>query len=352
MSRRNFIIQRVLHAPGFETDLRTNSNALTPKSNTFSNTPKSNTLKSTAPKSTTVIVRHRRRMQIQVPIQRPIQRPIAVQPLQTIKPIQPAKISVVTIGINYFGQESELKGCVNDSNNFLNFVQGTFGGNIASSVQLIDSLSALNTLYPTLANIQTALRDQIQICVEKNITHLWVHYSGHGSQERDRSSDESDGLDETLVPVDYDTAGLIADDWLLSEFINKIPSTVNVFCIIDACHSESVLDLTYKFEPTTSLTFKQILVNPKCNPMANVMLISGCKDNSVSYDAWDAEYGASGALSASFLKLMKANRKMAASLVLQKMRADVKKNGYPQIPQLSCTKHVSLIEPIYGIGVL
>ena len=37
----------------------------------------------------------------------------------------------------------------------------------------------------------------------------YLSYIGHGGQVKDRTGDEKDGMDETLVPVDYQTAGQI-----------------------------------------------------------------------------------------------------------------------------------------------
>ena len=36
--------------------------------------------------------------------------------------------------------------------------------------------------------------------------------SGHGGQQADRDGDEIDGLDETIFPSDWKTAGVITDD--------------------------------------------------------------------------------------------------------------------------------------------
>ena len=33
--------------------------------------------------------------------------------------------------------------------------------------------------------------------------NLFMHYSGHGGSMRDDNGDEKDGMDETLVPLDY-----------------------------------------------------------------------------------------------------------------------------------------------------
>ena len=41
---------------------------------------------------------------------------------------------------------------------------------------------------------------------------LFFHYSGHGAQQRCTTGQEADGLDETIVPVDFKRAGMITDD--------------------------------------------------------------------------------------------------------------------------------------------
>ena len=41
---------------------------------------------------------------------------------------------------------------------------------------------------------------------------LFFHYSGHGSQVKDKDGDEIDGLDETILPVDFQKSGMIIDD--------------------------------------------------------------------------------------------------------------------------------------------
>ncbi|KAJ3285135.1 Ca(2+)-dependent cysteine protease [Borealophlyctis nickersoniae] len=41
---------------------------------------------------------------------------------------------------------------------------------------------------------------------------FFLHYSGHGSQEKDTHGEEAEGLDESIVPLDYETNGQIHDD--------------------------------------------------------------------------------------------------------------------------------------------
>ena len=58
---------------------------------------------------------------------------------------------------------------------------------------------------------------------------------------------KEDGYDETLVPVDYASAGQIRDDDLFQALVGAMPSGVVVTCVMDCCHSGTVLDLPYQF---------------------------------------------------------------------------------------------------------
>ena len=54
-------------------------------------------------------------------------------------------------------------------------------------------------------------------------------------------------MDETLVPLDYQQAGMIRDDDLFDLIIKPMPDGVHLVCLMDCCHSGSVLDLPYIF---------------------------------------------------------------------------------------------------------
>ena len=72
-------------------------------------------------------------------------------------------------------------------------------------------------------------------------------YIGHGGNVRDRSGDEADGRDETLIPLDYARAGQITDDILLKELVLPMAKGVFATSIMDCCHSGTILDLPYRF---------------------------------------------------------------------------------------------------------
>jgi hypothetical protein len=70
---------------------------------------------------------------------------------------------------------------------------------------------------------------------------------GHGGKLKDDDGDEKDGYDETLVPLDYSGAGQIRDDDIYNILIAPMKAGVYATCIMDCCHSGSVLDLPYTF---------------------------------------------------------------------------------------------------------
>ena len=87
----------------------------------------------------------------------------------------------------------------------------------------------------TRAGILSALDQLVRVSGPDDV--VYVHYSGHGSQVEDENGDESDGLDETLVPQDGRTPGVadITDDELDRIFARM--RSRNVVVVLDSCHS-------------------------------------------------------------------------------------------------------------------
>eukprot|EP01101_Sappina_pedata_P005145 TRINITY_DN22_c1_g1_i3.p1 TRINITY_DN22_c1_g1~~TRINITY_DN22_c1_g1_i3.p1 ORF type:complete len:228 (+),score=81.62 TRINITY_DN22_c1_g1_i3:65-685(+) len=79
---------------------------------------------------------------------------------------------------------------------------------------------------------------------------LFFHYSGHGSQAQDTNGDEADGTDETIVPLDYKTAGQITDDDMHTMLVKPLKKGVRFYVIFDSCHSGTALDLPFTYSPT------------------------------------------------------------------------------------------------------
>lgn len=98
---------------------------------------------------------------------------------------------------------------------------------------------------PTRANIMAAYEKVVAAAQPGDA--VFCHYSGHGGKVRDDSGDEKDGYDETLIPVDYTSAGQIRDDDLFKTLIGPLKAGVTLTSIMDCCHSGTVLDLPYVF---------------------------------------------------------------------------------------------------------
>jgi len=76
---------------------------------------------------------------------------------------------------------------------------------------------------------------------------LVFYFSGHGVRQFDFDSDESDGFDETICPVDFVEVGTIRDDEIKSAIVRPLKKGVTLNAIVDACHSGTVLDLPYVY---------------------------------------------------------------------------------------------------------
>jgi hypothetical protein len=162
------------------------------------------------------------------------------------------------IGINYVGQRGELHGCHNDvammAREFEK--QGMTG---EKRILLDDGRNE----PPTRVNIISALSWLVEGCSAGDC--LTMHYSGHGGYERDTDSDEQDGQDETIVPVDYQTKGQIIDDDIFKLLVCRVPKGARLTVVMDCCHSGSVLDLPFMFQGTeynTSTDSPSMSVNP------------------------------------------------------------------------------------------
>lgn len=81
---------------------------------------------------------------------------------------------------------------------------------------------------PTSANIIAAYKKIVSESVSGDV--VFCHYSGHGGKMRDDDGDEKDGYDETLVPVDYNSAGQIRDDDMFSTLIGPMAKGVVMTC--------------------------------------------------------------------------------------------------------------------------
>lgn len=148
------------------------------------------------------------------------------------------------IGINYVGASSGvLSGCHNDVHNMVTYIKNVHGFEDENITLLLDDGEHTSPTHENMVNAYKAFVESAQPG-----DALFTHYSGHGCGIKDDESEEEDNKDEALVPVDYLEASVIRDDDLFNLLIKPLKDDVHLMCLMDCCHSGSILDLPYSYK--------------------------------------------------------------------------------------------------------
>jgi hypothetical protein len=257
------------------------------------------------------------------------------------------------IGVNkYKLPGSDLQGCVNDVTNVRDILLKYYGFTVEQIRLLVDERA---TKKAVLSRLEWLVKDA------KAGDRLLFHFSGHGSQIRDRDGDElKDQLDEILCPHDMDWDGTYIVDDDLKRAFDKLPKDVRLDVLLDSCHSgtgtraaaafalmhaaENTLPTRPRFlAPPMDILCRQLGEDDlpltrmlKATNPANHVLFSGCRDNQTSADAYiSGSYN--GAFSYYFCKHIRdAQGGIARAELLKRLRASLRHEGYDQVPQLEC----------------
>jgi uncharacterized caspase-like protein len=127
----------------------------------------------------------------------------------------------VLIGIDEYADPEipDLHGCVNDVKAMASLLADCYSFDAANLTELVSAPG--NTRDGIFAGLTSLIEatEQGDVAV--------VYYSGHGSQVPDGNGDESDNLDETIVPSDSGRGNLpvrdIVDDELHSYIVGRRP---------------------------------------------------------------------------------------------------------------------------------
>lgn len=261
------------------------------------------------------------------------------------------------IGINYFNTDAELLGCSNDIRNVRDMLIKTFNYDAKN----INVLSEEGTnIRPIRSVIENGINQLVANC--KSGDTLLLYYSGHGAQVNDNTGDETDGMDEVIVPLDYIQRGVITDDWLHINLVTRIPQGANLWVFMDCCHSGTMLDLKYNYK--SQCVYKKGCSKPinipyngndwstqfllsieKTNEVVgNICLISGCQDEQTSADAQGLKGQNQGVFSYCLLETIRANtqngklRNMKLGEIVKEINCRLILNNFEQISQLSLSK--------------
>lgn len=180
---------------------------------------------------------------------------------------------------------------------------------------------------------------------------MFLHYSGHGGQRPDRTGDESDGKDETLLPCDFEIAGQITDDDLFEVLVQDLPKGCKLWVILDCCHSGTALDLKFKMQispdgrtATCQKTRSRMKYGAKVQrTQAEVLMLSGCKDSQTSADVQAGSLGTTKAAGAMTTALRHAlTPTISCQDLLERMRSYLRSNQFAQVPQMSSEQFLQM----------
>ena len=237
------------------------------------------------------------------------------------------------VGINYYSVSGcRLNGCINDIVNMKNTLIANYGYTENDIIMLRDDSTAYR--QPTAQNIVGWLN--ALVAISSQCEEIWFHYSGHGSQIRDTNSDEKTGYDSVIVPLDFQSVGVVTDDLIFSLVKNAKCRTMLLF---DSCNSGSVCDLKWSYEYKSENNYTRSQINNFAVSNPNIFCFSGCKDNQTSadiYDTVDKQY--EGAFTDCFVNALKNNNYSAPLLKIYKDTCVLlASRGYTQKSLLSST---------------
>jgi len=255
------------------------------------------------------------------------------------------------VGINtYQIPGADLDGCVNDVANVRDVLLKYFGFTVKDLRVVINERATRKGIMQRLEWLIQGARAN---------DRLLFHFSGHGSQIRDRNCDElKDHLDEILCPYDMDWDGTFITDDTLGTLFSALPKGVNLEVLMDCCHSgtgtreaKAVASLPHEF------SFKPRFLQPPVDILARVeedlaehrffktrkkplnhVLFSGCRDNQTSADAF-IKGSYNGAFTYYFCKHLRDSQgAVTRGELLKRVRASLRYNGFDQVPQLECER--------------
>ncbi|HMN31334.1 MAG TPA: caspase family protein, partial [Caldilineaceae bacterium] len=157
----------------------------------------------------------------------------------------PSALYALLVGIDQYDPKSgvrSLRGCVNDVNAMEQLLNERFGVPSANIRKLTNKTAKYQAVKDAFRQHLIANARKWQEAGSPGEPPAFLfHYSGHGSQARDETGTEPDGLDETLVTYNSRTPGVYdLKDWELGQLIEELNRySQNVTIILDCCHSGS-----------------------------------------------------------------------------------------------------------------
>ncbi|KAF8071324.1 ME6 [Scenedesmus sp. PABB004] len=188
----------------------------------------------------------------------------------------------VLIACCYPGTSAALRGPANDVSCMHYLLTSKLGFDPANIVTLRDDDTRRGIAFvPVRDSIMRALGWLVSDLRQGD--SLFVHFSGHGSQQRDPTGEEEDGYDETILPTDFKRAGQITDTALARALVHGLPTGVTLHALFDSCHSGTMLDLPYETKFSKGQAFWR-RNNMRGSAGGLVVQLGACDDHQTAAD--------------------------------------------------------------------
>lgn len=149
-------------------------------------------------------------------------------------------------------------------------------------------------------------------------------------------------MNETIVPVDFKSAGQITDDEISEIIVRHLPEGVRLTAVMDCCHSGTGLDLPYAWNARRGWREE---TNP-CHSLGDVQLFSGCEDDDTSSDASTAYGAAGGAMTTAFCDVLRQNPGgLTYAQFMRQLTSTIHRRGFSQHAQLTSSQRFEFDRP-------
>ena len=272
-----------------------------------------------------------------------------------VKPIAPyafpneytgGKVKGLFIGIGYAGQPSALKSSCADVGVILDTLKHIQFPLKEAAILVDDPKFKGASGLPTRENIIQHMLWLVKDAKAGDV--LFFHYSGHAGATKSLSDD--DPTSATLVPSDFETAGMIADDDIFEILVRSLPEGVRMTIVMDCAEGSGMIDLPFAYVPALAgaeppkLGLKMMAEKTylKHQAKADVVMLCGVGGTN----------DGSGACTNSLAVAFRETAGLDYIGLLDAMKGTLDKHAIKQIPRLSSSKPMNLRSPFSLFGAV
>ena len=233
----------------------------------------------------------------------------------------PKRSAALLFGINYVGQGDRvhLKGCSTDMCSMRDFLVQSLP-NIRVEM-CTDDAACMHYSHKrkngtTRKGMISHLTDMARRSSSDDLELVVIHYSGHGTSNNNCGGgvgvEDENGLDECLVPSDYQVAGCIRDDFISRVLTSFNPKTRILF-VCDTSNSGTICNLPVRWVNGTPLSntennlasVNMRIKKTSCPP--NIASLSVYKQKSIDNFKMEEQQKYEGTLTSCMIRVLNDN---------------------------------------------